>query len=46
MADLLYLDLSHNKLEMLPPQIRRLIELKVIINSRPTSPLDQIAILH
>ena len=34
MIDLLHLDLSHNKLEMLPPQIRRLTELQSLVLSQ------------
>jgi Leucine-rich repeat (LRR) protein len=36
LTDLVYLDLSSNKLEMLPPQLRRLVHLKtLILNNNP-----------
>ena len=36
LTDLVYLDLSSNKLEMLPPQLRRLVHLKtLILNDNP-----------
>lgn len=36
LTDLLYLDLSNNKLESLPPQMRRLVHLQtLILNDNP-----------
>lgn len=36
LTDLLYLDLSNNKLESLPPQMRRLVHLQtLILNNNP-----------
>jgi Leucine-rich repeat (LRR) protein len=36
LTDLLYLDLSNNKLETLPPQTRRLVHLQtLILNDNP-----------
>ena len=36
LTDLVYLDLSSNKLETLPPQLRRLVHLKtLILNNNP-----------